>query len=229
MSVFAPEKSEHKTFFTAPVVGGISALALASGAVNLYIHAENTADLKAMKSAPLLPGCPLVYLDVEDDEEPVGRIVIQLRADVVPRAAENFRVLAAGTLGWGYRSSSFHSIEKGRRIFGGDFVGTGSDGCSIFGDTFADESFALKHNGPGTVGMRSSGPNTNASQFYITTRRLPELDGRSEVVGYVVEGWRVLEVLDKAANTSGGRWPEAHDFRVGACGQLDRATYVRPE
>jgi len=181
---------------------------------------QDRAHLAAVQALPLLPGNPVVYLDVVDGDEPVGRIIIQLRADTVPRTAENFRALCEGSLGWGYKGSPLPTVEKGRRVFGGDFFGAGQSGFSIYGDTFEDESFALPHLGPGTVGMRNCGPDSNNSQFYICFSRLQELDGRSVVVGYVREGWEVLRAIDKAARTSGGRFYKRHEFRVAACGEL---------
>jgi cyclophilin family peptidyl-prolyl cis-trans isomerase len=152
----------------------------------------------------------------------VGRLVLQLRADAAPRTAENFRALCVGAMGWGYRSSPLHSVEKGRRVFGGDFFGGGAAGFSIYGDTFEDEAgaAALTHGAPGVLGMRNWGPHTNNSQFYITLARLPELDGRSVAVGNVLEGWEVLERLDKCARVSGGRYAKGHNFRIRACGEL---------
>jgi cyclophilin family peptidyl-prolyl cis-trans isomerase len=111
-------------------------------------------------------------------------------------------------------------VEKGRRVFGGDFFGAGQSGFSIYGDSFEDESFELRHLGPGTVGMRNCGPDSSNSQVYISLKALPELDGRCVVVGYVVEGWGVLRELDKGARTSGGRFREEHEFRVVGCGEL---------
>ena len=199
----------------AALLGGCSACAL------LYLHVRARSDLLAAQGLPIYEGNPLVYLDVCDGDEPVGRLVLQLRSDLVPRTAENFRALCVGSMGWGYRSSPLHTVEKGRRVLGGDFFGGGHSGYSIYGDTFEDEGgFALQHSGPGVLGMRNWGPHTNNSQFYITLARLPELDGRSTALGNVVEGWEVLHYLDKCAKVSGGKYSKGHDFRIKACGQL---------
>jgi cyclophilin family peptidyl-prolyl cis-trans isomerase len=172
-----------------------------------------------VQEVPLYEGNPVVHMDVMDGEQSVGRLVFQLRKDVVPRAAENFRQLCTGQHGWGYRGSPLHGVEMHSRVFGGDFFGTGTGGFSIYGDTFEDESFELLHVGPGTLAMRNYGPNTNNSQFYVTLRRTPLFDGSSVVVGYLLEGWEVLERLDKAAK-SDGFFRAKHDFRIGACGEL---------
>jgi cyclophilin family peptidyl-prolyl cis-trans isomerase len=200
--------------------GAAAALGVVSSCALLYMRVEHASDIAAMDARPLYEGNPVVFLDVGDGEAPVGRLVFQLRADAVPRTAENFRVLASGALGWGYKGSPLHACEKGRRVFGGDFFGAGASGFSIYGDTFADEGFAVTHAGPGVLGMRSSGPDSNNSQFYVTLKRLPELDGRSVAVGELLEGRDVLDRLDRAALNSGGRFGKAHNFRIIGCGEL---------
>jgi cyclophilin family peptidyl-prolyl cis-trans isomerase len=202
----------------------LAALGACSGCALLYQHLRSRSDRAAAEAVPLYEGNPVVYLDVCDGDEPVGRLVLQLRADAAPRTAENFRALCVGAMGWGYRSSPLHSVEKGRRVFGGDFFGGGSSGFSIYGDTFEDEAggLALVHGGPGVVGMRNWGPDTNNSQFYITQGRLPELDGRCVVVGNVMEGWEVLAWLDKCAAVSGGRFGKGHNFRIKHSGELGK-------
>ena len=215
-----PQTAASSSSSTREWLGAAAALGIVSSCALLYMRVEHASDIAAMDARPLYEGNPVVFLDVGDGEAPVGRLVFQLRADAVPRTAENFRVLASGALGWGYKGSPLHACEKGRRIFGGDFCGAGASGFSIYGDTFADEGFSVKHAGPGVLGMRSSGPDTNNSQFYVTLKRLPELDGRSVAVGELLEGRDVLERLDRAALNSGGRFGKAHNFRITACGEL---------
>lgn len=168
---------------------------------------------------PLVPGCPLVYITITDNETPIGRLVIQLRNDIVPITAENFRLLITNGPGYGYRGSALFGVEKARRVFGGDFYSTGNGNFSAYGGLFSDENFLLKHDGPGVVGMRNNGPNSNGSQFYITFRALPELDGRTVVVGHVVEGWNILELLDKEAK-SDNSFGKKHEFRISECGEI---------
>ena len=229
-----PALPPRGTVFTPAALAALAALGACSGCALLYQHLRARRDLAAAQQLPLYEGNPVVYLDVCDGEAPVGRLVLQLRADAAPRTAENFRALCVGAMGWGYRGSPLHTVEKGRRVFGGDFFGGGSAGYSIYGDTFEDEAgaAALAHDGPGVLGMRNWGPHTNNSQFYVTLARLPELDGRSVALGNVLEGWEVLEHLDKCARVSGGKYSKGHNFRVRASGELQgyagRARTPRP-
>ena len=198
--------------------GALLAVAGTAGGVAYAGHARSR-DEAAVRAIPLYEGNPIVYMDIADRGVPVGRLVIQLRADVTPLAAANFRALCAAPLGYGYKTSALHGLEKGARVFGGDFFGSGEGTYSIYGDGIPDESFALPHAGPGCVGLRRYGPNALSSQFYITLRALPHLDGNSEVVGSMREGWGVLAALDKAGK-SNGRFTSEHDYRVAACGEL---------
>jgi cyclophilin family peptidyl-prolyl cis-trans isomerase len=192
-----------------------------------YLTAQRRADLAAVRALPLLPGNPVVFLDVADGDAPVGRLVVALRADVAPRAAANFLALCTRSRGWGYASSPLHGGEARTRLFFGDFFGNGAGaGFSIFGERFEDEALhALRHIGPGTVSMRSAGPDANGSAFFVALRRLPEFDGVAQVVGHVVEGFEVLDTLDKALASS-GRFEKAHDFRIARAGEL--RGYAKP-
>ncbi|ORZ03418.1 cyclophilin-like domain-containing protein [Syncephalastrum racemosum] len=151
---------------------------------------------------------PRVFFDIDIDGQRVGRIIFELFADEVPQTAENFRALCTGEKGLGkvsnsplhYRGSIFHRVIKGFMIQGGDFTRrNGSGGESIYGANFPDESFARKHTTHGLLSMANRGPNTQSSQFFITTRPTPHLDGKHVVFGRVVSGFDIVQKLENEA------------------------------
>lgn len=168
---------------------------------------------------------PKVFFDILIGKAKAGRVVMELFADTTPKTAENFRALCTGEKGIGasgkpmhYKGSKFHRIIPSFMCQGGDFTrGNGTGGESIYGAKFADENFKLKHTEPGLLSMANAGPNTNGSQFFITTAKTSWLDGKHVVFGKVVDGYSVVKEMECVGSGSG---TTSAPVVIEDCGQL---------
>ena len=140
------------------------------------------------------PDNPQVYLDIEIEggegqEAQKGRVIFELFNQDVPKTAENFRQLCTGEKGpsMHYKNNIFHRVIRDFMMQGGDITKqNGTGGKSIYGHKFDDEGVWLPHTTPGLLSMANSGPNTNGSQFFITYKTTPWLDGKHTVFGRAI-------------------------------------------
>ena len=161
---------------------------------------------------------PRVFFDMVADDEKLGRIEFELRSDVVPKTAENFRALCTGEQGFGYKNSTFHRVIPDFMCQAGDFTQhNGTGGKSIYGEKFDDENFELKHEGEGILSMANAGPGTNGSQFFICTVETAWLNGAHVVFGKVVEGMDIVKKIEEYGSSSGAT---SKAIRIEDCGEI---------
>ena len=140
-----------------------------------------------------------VYFDlaVEDQFKTpgIGRVLIKLYNNTVPKTCKNFEQLCVMKK---YKDIDFHRVINNFMIQGGDITNNdGTGGGSIYGEKFEDENFKIKHTKPGLLSMANSGPNTNSSQFFITTTETPHLDNKHVVFGEVTKGMGYVHSIEK--------------------------------
>ncbi|XP_065597117.1 ranBP2-like and GRIP domain-containing protein 4 isoform X1 [Cyrtonyx montezumae] len=147
---------------------------------------------------------PVVYFNVSANDEPLGRITMELFSNIVPRTAENFRALCTGEKGFGFKNTTFHRIVSDFICQGGDITNhDGTGGRSIYGEAFEDENFEVKHTGPGLLSMANKGRDTNNSQFFITLKKAEHLDFKHVVFGFVKDGMDVVKKIESFGSPKG--------------------------
>ena len=189
---------------------------------------------ESMEETELVPYNPRVFFDMNINGKPVGRIVFELFADVVPITAQNFHALCTGEGGIGasgkalhYKGSHFHRIIPRFMCQGGDFTnGDGTGGESIYGLKFTDENFILTHSKPGLLSMANSGKDTNGSQFFITTADAPHLDGKHVVFGQVESGMPVVRVMEALGSSDGTVHGKVTIARSGELDPMPSTTHL---
>ena len=179
----------------------------------------------AANDAPEVTSKVFFEIEVDGVKKP-ELIVMGLFGKTVPKTSENFRALCTGekstaTNKLDYKGSAFHRIIPDFMIQGGDFTnGNGTGGKSIYGDKFNDENFKLKHTGPGLLSMANAGPNTNGSQFFITTVTTSHLDGRHVVFGKIMGGMDLIKEIEKLGSRSGKPKKTVKIADSGECSQV---------
>jgi len=168
--------------------------------------------------SPQYKDLPKCFFDVSIGGKPAGRIIFVLRSDIVPKTAENFKVLCTTPKGQGYIESFFHRIIPEFMLQGGDFTeGNGTGGKSIYGQKFKDENFILQHDEPFLLSMANAGPHTNGSQFFITTVVCNWLDDKHVVFGKVIHGQDVVKAVEAQGTKPAGKTKK--DCQITKCGE----------
>ncbi|GAA5872969.1 hypothetical protein JCM1840_007285 [Sporobolomyces johnsonii] len=175
---------------------------------------------------------PRVFMDFQVEGQQIGRVIFELFADTVPKTAENFRALCTGSSGlnelgiplW-YKGSPLHRIISGFMVQGGDFtLRNGKGGESIYGASFEDEDLKREVDAEGLLVMANKGRNTNNSQFFVSLRPCPHLNGKHVVFGRVVKGYEVIVAMSKLPVDS-----KDHPLQlvtISHCGELERKAKV---
>uniref|UniRef100_A0A0N5AJG6 Peptidyl-prolyl cis-trans isomerase n=1 Tax=Syphacia muris TaxID=451379 RepID=A0A0N5AJG6_9BILA len=170
-----------------------------------------------------------VFMDLTADNTSIGRLTFELRNDICPLTAENFRVLCTGERGFGYEGCLFYRIIPGFCACSGDFETNNADrtgGRSIYENKyFDDENFEIKHDCRGILSMDNYGwPNTVSSRFFITFDEAPWLDDYHVAFGKVIDGWDTLDKLESYGTIKGYGVQEGKptaEIRIQSCGYLE--------
>lgn len=164
-------------------------------------------------------GNPSVYMDIfqvsgGNEDNHLGRIVIELFDKICPLACENFIQLCKES----YRNCPIHRIVSNSWLQSGDIIdGTGNNSRSASGDPIPDESFAIEFGNKfgGIVGYSSSAPHSNGSQFFITLGPCEWMNCTKEGFGRVIQGYDVLKVLNNISVKNQRPSPRVY---IGDCG-----------
>jgi len=195
------------------------------------ITADSGLDFEEMATAAYQkyitnPKRDFVFMDIKVGDTDAGKAVIELFSDICPKTCENFKQLCIGAgkcEGKGdtelaFKGTLFHRIQADGWAQGGDIVdGTGKNGHSIYGATFADENFIVKHSGRGVIAMANSDLHTNASQFLVSFRALGWMNEKYVAFGQLVEGSATLKAIEEAETSSSGR--PTRDIVIADCGE----------
>ncbi|KAH9902507.1 cyclophilin-like domain-containing protein [Cubamyces lactineus] len=199
---------------------------------------------------------PRVFFDISIDNQPAGRVIFELYNDTAPKTSENFRALCTGEKGLSplshtplyYKNSIIHRSIKDFMVQGGgtifaslclphsidldkDFTKrNGTGGESIYGGPFPDEDLSRPLDAPGLLCMANKGPNTNNSQFFVTLRECPHLNGKHVVFGRVIRGFEIIQRITEVPTDEKDR-PRA-PVVIANCGELmlrSQAQQKQPE
>uniref|UniRef100_A0A7S4DSW7 Peptidyl-prolyl cis-trans isomerase n=1 Tax=Lotharella globosa TaxID=91324 RepID=A0A7S4DSW7_9EUKA len=171
-------------------------------------------------------GNEFCFFDIKFGDGKTAKMVFEVNTRICPKTSKNFVQLCTGEVKekgadgskLHYKGTPFHRIVPGGWAQGGDIKsGAGTGGCSVYGKTFGDESFTIKHDRRGILGMANKGPHTNGSQFYITFKPLPFLDQSKVAFGWIIDGSEALAKLEECSTKNQRPTP---DIVIVDCGTL---------
>ncbi|KAG5723860.1 hypothetical protein E4T56_gene9834 [Termitomyces sp. T112] len=171
---------------------------------------------------------PRTFFDFTVDNQPLGRVIFELFNDTAPKTAENFRTLCTGERGISpssqhplyYKNSTIHRSIQDFMIQGGDFTKfNGTGGESIYGSSFVDEDLERPLDAEALLCMANKGSNTNNSQFFITLRECPHLNGKHVVFGRVIRGFDIVQKI--STMPVDGKSRPLTPVVISNCGELE--------